>query len=179
MFHFSPFRKVPIRTSLLTFALFSLFHLTCNAQSTGYQYNPKDSSFHILSARNGFGPTLGYRGIHPSFLEMGVTFAQIGHGVVGWELNYLSNLKFDDQYMHGLSLGYYKGFAIFEVGMNATSYSDFDHFNLTLRPHIDLGIGGLLVVGYGYNLPLLNSTLNDQINSHELRLMARWAIGAF
>ena len=95
----------------------------------------------------GINPVTGYRGVGNHFLEVGITKYGATHGIVGLEASYLNNLKTDQENISGLSLGYYSGFAIFEAGINGTLYTNFDAFNLFVRPSFGLGVGGIITIG--------------------------------
>lgn len=149
------------------------------AQSTRYEMGP-DSVLVISSGPLvGLGPIIGYRGVKSNMLEIGATFSQIGHGVEGFEVSYLNNLQFNEDRLSGFSAGYFRGFAIFEIGILGTYYTNFDQHGLYARPHVALGYGGILTIGYGYNIPFSTFDLKEQVARHELRFIARWAIGAY
>ncbi len=127
----------------------------------------------------GVGPVIGYRGFNNSLFELGFTIAGSGHGIVGHEFSFLNNLKQNNDNLSGFSLGYYRGFAFFETGINGTVYTNFDQSSLHIRPFLGLGLGGILTLCYGYNFSLSKNHFKDLISNHEFRLIARFPIGTY
>ncbi|MDG1260317.1 MAG: hypothetical protein P8H59_08030 [Flavobacteriales bacterium] len=164
---------------IIVFVFLVTFQHASQAQSTRYEMN-SDSTL-VISSRglNGMGPLIGFRGFKSNLLEVGAVISQIGHGVEGVEISYLNNLKFDDDMVSGISAGYFRGFAFFEAGVLGTYYFSKDARGFYARPHLAFGYGGILTIGYGYNIPFFNADMKEQVARHEIRLIARWAIGAY
>ena len=156
------------------------FLIICPLVSLGQEHSDHPEAFPdsvniIHLDLTAFGPTIGYRGFRNHFLELGVFHAGVGHGMVGWELNLLSNLKKNDP-VHGLSVGYITGFAFFEVGLRGTAYTNFDQITPYAQPSFGMGWGGFATVNYGINIPVWKNHFKEQVSLHEVRLIFRWDV---
>lgn len=121
------------------------------------------------------GVLIGYRGFRNHFLELGMMYAGGRHGITGFELTTISNLKKED-HLAGVSIGYFSGFAYMEVGIIGTVYSDFQNVTPYLKPSFGLGAGGFGTVNYGINIPIGRNHFKEQVSLHELRLIIRWPL---
>jgi hypothetical protein len=129
----------------------------------------------LVRNQSTYAPILGYRGGRNHFMEVGIGVMGIGHGVVGWEITYLSNLSRNTP-IHGAAIGYFRGFAFFETGLQATALSGPNSRHILFKPSLGLGIGGIATVNYGYNLSLFKLGTEVQPNRHEVRVVIRWPL---
>ena len=163
--------------------LILLIVLSCGFLFHSFGQNDSSQNFQLPyphgASPPSFGPIVGYRGFGNSFLELGLTNASGGHGIVGFEYSFLNNLKSGDANLSGFSMGYYKGFAFIETGIIGTVYTNFNYSNLYIRPHLGLGIGGIVTLCYGYNFSIGRNHFKEQISPHEFRAIARFPIGLF
>lgn len=133
-----------------------------------------DTTFIIEPYNNtAIGPIIGYRGFSKSFGEIGIALAAFGHGVVGYELTYMNNFKKSADNISGFCFGLYKGFAIFETGIQGNLFTNFSESKFYLKPFFALGIGGVATFGYGYNFTLGDKFMSDFMNPHEFRVILR------
>ncbi len=137
-----------------------------------------DSSFAIpRRPPPGIGPTFGYRGASNHLVELGVTYAEAGHGVVGYDLAYVSNLKKGADHLSGYSFSFFSGFAFIETGINGTLYTNYEKYRLYIRPNMGIGIAGISTLSYGYNFSMGKNVFKEQISPHELRFIIRLPFG--
>lgn len=157
---------------ILVIAISIGFMSYCLGQNSS-PLNTNDSFVLNSSSSPRIGPVAGYRGFKNSIAELGFTIAAIGHGIVGYEVSYLNNLKQGDENLSGISMGFYKGFAFFETGINGTIYTNFDQSQFCVRPYIGIGVGGIITLGYGYNFSPGKTHFKEQISPHEFRIIGR------
>lgn len=162
---------IRLYSALFLFLLNCTFIAAQNTDSTTIEEIAQIPPYHY----HNYGITLGYRGFNQSIGEIGVTRMAIGHGVEGIELNYLSNFKSGKDHLSGYAIGFYRGFAIFEIGINSTLYTNYSQSSFYSRPYLGFGMGGFLTGSYGYNIPFGPNHFKSQINKHELRIILRWA----
>lgn len=125
------------------------------------------------------GAVLAYRGFNNHFLEAGITYAAVGHGVSGVELTFMSNLQSQDDLLHGYSISRYAGFAFFEAALSGILYTNYKGAKFYINPSLGIGFGGFATLNYGYNFSFGKSWINERISRHEIRLVLRYPFGVF
>ena len=118
-------------------------------------------------------PVVAYRGVNQHFVEIGFSRAGVGHGIVGWEMTFANNLKASGENISMASMGYFSGFAFFEIGAHFSYITNYNIHVGSLKPYIGIGLGGFATAQYGYNALFGNSILKDELNRHELRICLR------
>lgn len=152
-----------------------LFHLNgLSAQAP--LASPSDTVFIPVRPLYHTGPLLGLHALQPAYIELGLTSVGIGHGVVGWDLSALRSLE-SERAIWGVSGGYFAAFAYFEWGIRGTVMTNFAQTEAYIKPYVGLGIGGILTVQYGLNIPLMKRQPDPFARIHVVSLLGRWPIG--
>ena len=122
-------------------------------------------------------PIIAYRGNTP-LVELGVAmFGYDRSHYRGLELTALNNLAERRDNLTGLSLNYFDGWAIFEFGLTASYYTNWDLSRVYLKPYISAGLWGVVNISYGHNFSLGKDHFSELLNSDEFRVSLRYIFG--
>jgi hypothetical protein len=113
-------------------------------------------------------------GIHQfdhTFLELGISATKQSRNVCFWS-SYFYGSSLSAEYnpfnnKAGLAASAWTTLLFLNVGANVNSYTDFQKFDLGLKPFI--GIGSFLSLTYGYNFLLINKHING-LNRHSISI---------
>lgn len=152
--------------------LFIAVLLIC-VSATVYAQTGDSIRFHLPDEEiKDVGITFGVHQFSNTFIELGISQTrQSGMGCVWGSYFYGSSLSAEYnpfQNRGGITLTAWTALLnAFTLGANINSYTDFNHYNLGLKPFI--GIGGKLSLTYGYNFQIVDNNVPD-LNKHCISL---------